>query len=363
MPVDFAGQVNSAAPPSYGKQRWRGLAVVLKPSAALLLFMVWFRPPGGSPWVDAVLLWGGMTLSALSMGLRRSRQVDPLALVTVLFAAGGLAYPREASTGPRAPLAHIVADQPLAISLPGGTVELAGISVDWYGAMSPVWWHADGSSYRVRNWAMDPRYIPTVVDERQQRLVALRATSQTDPASILDVRFDGDSDAYRAFQITSAETADTWRGLARIFPRQQVSTTIQVQVAVGPFDPLAVEWHLNAGTGIATREDLRLVFRAEPHESGMAITFLKDGASARPQFELQVRVKGADEQWRTGRRGDAAPDTASAFYLFEAIDLDEVEAVSIHVRRVYGIEFQNVALNQSRRTVPQAIVISPVLEQ
>jgi len=337
---------------------------VLKLSAALPLFVVWFRPPVESPWADAVLLWVGVTFGVLSMVLRPPRQADPLVLVTVAFAAGGLAHLRGVSTGPRVPAAHVVADQPLAMSLPGGTVELAGISVDWYGAMSPVWWHADGSSYRVRNWAMDPRYIPTVVDDRQQRLVALRATSRADPASILDVRFDGDSDAYREFRITSAEIADTWRGLARIFPRQQVSTTIQVQVAVGPFEPLEVEWHQDRGTGLATREDLRLVVRAAPYASGMAITFLEDGEPALlPRYEFQVSVKVADERWRTGRRNARAGDAAAVAYLFETTDLDDVKGVRIHVRRVYGIEFQNVALNQSRRTVPQVIVLSPVMEK
>lgn len=248
---------------------------------------------------------------------------------------------------PRTPL-EVIPDRGSSREIPDGRVELAGVAVDWYGAMSPNWWHADGSPVRVRDWAMDPRYVPTVVAQRQQRMFAIKACGDRRRPSILNVQFDGSPDYYRGFQIQSMDgELSAWRGMARIFPRDQTETTIRVLVASGSFVPVSVRWDRTASTLVSRDGTTPWTAAVQGDREHVRLTIVGEALDSGPLTEYRIRARLRDGQWR-----DAIPvplptgtSAATGEWRFPGQTLEQIEEFSVEARSASWVEFRNVALS------------------
>lgn len=234
----------------------------------------------------------------------------------------------------------VTVDRGRVVTVPHGTVELAGIALDWYASMSPVWWHADGGHVRVRDWSIDQDYVPELVDHYRQRMFVVRARGDGPAARVLGFRIEGSEAPVRTLAVTSEDArAGEWLGVSTMFPHGQQSTSLSVQVATGPFT-VAAPLADSSNGGRVSIEGAEVTWRPIVDDQGRgAVTVTwQDPAGVRTSIEYRLQARGADSEWKIAATGDGER------HIFEGMKASDVNEVRFEWRRAHWCTFRDVPL-------------------
>jgi hypothetical protein len=354
----------------------RTVTVTLLLFAAVLCCLAWTLRPQLPGLVDWILTPVITACAILGILLERRHRTDSdhrpaftfgIAIVGICIGSQVIAHSRH--LGP--PLMNVSVerqlDPGLSISIPGAVVEFAGIAADWYGCMSPNWWHANGTPLLRRTWTMDPRYVPQWNDVTRQRLMAICARGQADPARILSVQCDSLPEKFREFTVRSADfpTGD-WRGFLEEFSKDQPTMTMRVIVAAGPFSPL---------TTATIRSGIDETIQSELSDGTMLTATLIDNqghasiklfSSGKPLLlcgDFQLSAGDANGVWHIASshpdRNSVRKSASSQFaiYDFPALAASDVRDLRLERRSTHVVEFRDVALFSHHVTSASAVLI------
>lgn len=238
------------------------------------------------------------------------------------------------------------------VEIPGATVDLAGVSLDWYGSMNVSTWRSNGQSVIQRDWTIDTNYTPQLAERMLPRRFAIRVRGNPPPPRVLSAIIDGRPAVFRDTMIRSRDSKPgEWIALSQVFDDSQWTTTVRILLATGEFHcPLPGDVSRKDGlSGEGRFEDAKYSTGELVDRAGHATVAVHWTTAGSQQYEYRVRALDRRRQWYVSSsagtlQGATTVVQASDVREFPGLESSEISEIVVERRPAYWVEFNDVAL-------------------